>query len=179
MNAAAQRTGERALHGVLAGLVGTAALSAFERLEQALLGRSPVYAARVVGVALVSQTGIACSKACGHRTGLMLRWLYGPALGVLYAAVMQSRKPVTRWSGPRTLLGSALCFSSAIGLFELVAMPAAKATKPVREWTWAELALLFCHTSAFAMATVVTNDYALQRVRLRIDSPRHPAPAGQ
>lgn len=140
--------GQRLLSGVLAGVVGTAALSAFERLEQALLGRAPIYASSAIGRALTRQAGLACSRVGARRAGLVLRWLYGPALGGVYA-VRASREP-------RSRLRSGLRLGSAIYLFELVAMPAVGATKPVREWTPLEVVLLFCHASAFALVTAAT-----------------------
>lgn len=154
MSARATQRVRRSLNGLLAGLLGTAALSAFERVERALLGRSPSYAAPEVGRALVRRLGMPCSDAFGRRVGLLLRWLYGPTLGALGAmAFPRSSRAVVR---------SGLCLSSAVYVFEILAMPATRATPPVRDWALRELILLFCHTSAFAFTTTAAT-FRLQR----------------
>jgi hypothetical protein len=136
------------LNGLLAGLLGTAALSAFERVERALLGRAPIYAAPEVGRALMLRLRMPGSGACGRQVGLLLRWLYGPTLGALYAMASARHSHSVARSG--------LYLSSAVYFFEILALPATKATPAVREWALRELILLFCHTSAFAFTTAAT-----------------------
>lgn len=133
-------------NGVIAGLAGTMALSVFELLEHALLGRAPVYTAEAVASGLLRRLERRTGAVRARNAGLVLRWSYGCALGAAHAGLTQS-------GGHRLVLRSALTLSSVIYLFELVAMPATGATKPVRDWPRSELLLLFCHTSAFALVT--------------------------
>lgn len=79
------------------------------------------------------------------RLGLLLRWLYGPALGAVYAAG-RSRLPAP-------VVAGGVSFGAAIYLFELLAMPAFGATPPPRRWPRRELALLLAHTGAFGIGT--------------------------
>src|SRR5256885_1316001 len=59
------------------GVAATAALGRFERLERLLLGREPSYAPARVAERLLGS----------RRFGPLLRWTYGPALGVAYGAL--------------------------------------------------------------------------------------------
>ena len=71
----------------------------------------------------------------------MLRWTYGPALGIVYGA-LRSRLRVP-----------ALAFGVAIATAELVAMPRLGATPPLRG---REAIALFLHAAAFAVAAEAT-----------------------
>jgi hypothetical protein len=75
--------------------------------------------------------------------GAMLRWTYGPALGVLSHLLFARFHPARR----------ALFTSAAILAFELCAMPATGATPPISTWRRRELLLLAVHTTVFGVAT--------------------------
>ena len=66
----------------------------------------------------------------------MLRWTYGPALGIAYGALR------SRFRMP------ALAFGAALATAELLAMPRLGATPPVRG---KEAIALFLHAAAFAV----------------------------
>jgi hypothetical protein len=70
------------------------------------------------------------------RAGVLLRWIYGPALGSLQQKL---RLPP-------------FIFGPAVALAELVALPRVGATPPVRRWRQGEVVLLFAHATAFALA---------------------------
>src|SRR5207302_6178311 len=110
-----------------AGVAATAALGRFEWLERLLLGREPSYAPARVAERLFGS----------RRFGPLLRWTYGPALGVAYGA-LRSRVRIP-----------ALAFGGAIATAELLAMPRLGATPPLRG---REAIALFVHTAAFAVA---------------------------
>lgn len=132
--------------GLLAGVFGTAVLSAFERLEWAALARTAVYAPAHVGRGLAARWFAgALSPARGMRFGHALRWVYGPSLGMLFTSV--------RGVLPRNPLAAGLCFGVGIFAFEVAVMPAVSATPPVRAWSSAERWLLVVHTAVFGVAT--------------------------
>jgi hypothetical protein len=151
--AADGRTGGVSLHGLLAGVAGTAALSAFERLEWALLGgRMAIYAPALVGRGLAGRwIAGAMPPGRGDRLGYALRWLYGPSLGVLFATA--------RPRLPREPVAAGLCLGAGIFAFELAALPAVGATPPVGRWSRFEPWLLMLHTAVFGVATSVTADF--------------------
>ena len=117
------------------GIVATAALGRYERLERALLGREPAYAPAAVARRVLGN----------RRYGPLLRWLYGPALGVVYGALR------SRWRLP------SLAFGAAVAAAELLAMPRLGATPPLRV---REMVALFAHASAFAVAAEIALDQA-------------------
>jgi hypothetical protein len=117
------------------GVAATAALGGYERLERALLGREPPYAPAAVAKRLLGD----------RRYGLVLRWLYGPALGVLYGALR------SRWRIPP------LAFGAVLAATELVAMPRVGATP---ELDRRETIALFAHACAFALAAGLALDQA-------------------
>jgi len=107
-------------------LLATLALGGLDALERKLLGHRPAYDVERMGKRLFGNP----------RSGRALRWVYGPAL-----AAVQKR-----------LRLPALLFGPAIALGELWAMPRAGATPPTRKWKRGEVALLFAHATAFALA---------------------------
>lgn len=135
--------------GLLAGAAGTAALSVFERVEAAVLGqRLPVYAAANVGGGLARRwLAGAMLPPAEVRFGYLLRWLYGPSLGVLFMRVRS-------WL-PRRPLAAGLCFGAGVFGFEVAVMPAVAATPPIRRWARAERSLIFLHTAVFGVATAL------------------------
>src|SRR5207302_4214761 len=112
---------------LVVGLAATTALGRFEWLERLFLGREPSYAPARVAKRLFGS----------RRFGPLLRWTYGPALGVAYGA-LRSRVRIP-----------ALAFGGAIATAELLAMPRLGATAPLRG---REAIALFVHTAVFAVA---------------------------
>ena len=113
--------------GLAAGLAATAALGRFERLERAFLGREPAYAPARVASRLFGS----------RRLGPLLRWTYGPSLGVLYAALRARFGP------------SAIAFGAAVALGELLLMPRVFALPRLGG---RERVALFAHAIAFSLA---------------------------
>jgi len=116
--------------GLAAGLAATAALGRFERLERAFLGREPAYAPARVASRLFGS----------RRLGPLLRWTYGPSLGVLYAALRARFGP------------AAISFGAAVALGELLLMPRVFALPRLGG---RERVALFAHAIAFSLAAEV------------------------
>jgi len=125
-----------------AGVAATAALGRFESLERLLLGREPSYAPARVAQRLFGS----------RHFGPLLRWTYGPALGVAYGALR------SRISVP------ALAFGAVIATVELLAMPRVGATPPIRG---REAIALFLHAAAFAVAAEAALSQAARSVSRR------------
>jgi hypothetical protein len=132
------------IQAAVAGVIGTLALTAFERLEWRLLGKRAVYAPASIGQRL-AQRWLGCRYA-SPLTGYALRTLYGPALAV-------ALKPLA--AGTRGPGEEGLRLGLAIYLFELGAMPAAGATPRVADWPRNERWVLLLHTTAFGLATAL------------------------
>jgi len=116
-----------------AGAAGTLAVELSERLERAVLGDEPVYAAKRVA-----------RRLFGPRVpGRLLRWTYGPLLGLAAGRALEGRS----WPFAAEAAGVGCC----VFAFELAAMPAAGATPPVRRWPAGHVAALFVHTLAFGL----------------------------
>ena len=132
--------------GAMAGAAGTLALSLSELGETKLLGRKPVYAAVVIGVRLFlrGRGRFPTTTAAARRLGLVVRWLYGLALGVVYT-LLATPAPSAVVDG--------LLVGTAIYVFEIFAMPAVGATPRLARWRPAEPGLLFWHTTIFGVTT--------------------------
>jgi hypothetical protein len=102
-------------------------LGALDRAERAVLGRRPVYDPALLGERLFGSA----------RAGSALRVVYAPAVAAM----------------KRKLKLPALVFGPLLALVELLAMPLTGATPPLRKWRTDEIALLFAHATAFALAT--------------------------
>jgi hypothetical protein len=122
-------------------LVGILGLSLFERLERRVLGREPLYTSTRITRRLARRLGVSLDEEQARVLGRLLRFVYGPALGLVRARL--DRRPG---------LGRALRLGAAIWLFELLALPATGATPPLRRWPRGEKLLLAAHTTAFALA---------------------------
>ena len=116
--------------GLAAGVAATAALGRFERLERAFLGREPAYAPARIASRLFGS----------RRLGPLLRWTYGPSLGVLYAALRARFGP------------AAMSFGAAVALGELLLMPRVFALPRL---DGRERVALFAHAIAFSLAAEV------------------------
>ena len=110
-----------------AGLAGTAALTAFERVEWRLLGEEPVYAP-----ARIARRWLGSS-----RFAPLLRFSYGPALGILLGLL----------DAPPFL------FAAGVAAAELCFLPGIGATPERTRWPRGQIAMLFAHTAVFSFAT--------------------------
>jgi hypothetical protein len=117
--------------GLAAGVVATAALGRFERLERAVLGKEAPYAAARVARRLFG----------ARRLGPVLRWSYGPALGLVYTALRSRLGPC------------AIAFGAAVAVAEMLLMPAVGALPHLRG---RERVALFAHAIAYALAAEAT-----------------------
>jgi hypothetical protein len=133
----------KVIRGLATGAVGTVALSLGERLETQLLGEEPVYTARRIMARLAARRGVRLSDRSSSTLGRVVRWAYGPALGVVRAALERSRGPRQRDSGT-------FGFAGALFAFELIVLPATGATPPLRAWKPAQVASLAVHTLIFS-----------------------------
>jgi len=133
-----------AAQGALAGVLGTLALDASEGVEGRLLGRTPVYAPSRIARRLASRVEwLPKRRRAVQRLGTVLRWAYGPGLGLLYG-LLRPRLP-----GGAVRKGLAL----AVGVlaFERIAMPAVGAVPPFAAWPRREKALLAAHTALYGL----------------------------
>jgi hypothetical protein len=110
-----------------ASMTGTAALTAWEAIEWRILGHKPVFAPERIARRLFGN----------RRAAPLLRFSYGPAVGILLGACEVPP----------------LLFAIALAGVELLGLPASGATPRVRRWPRAERAMLFVHTAVFSLAT--------------------------
>lgn len=123
---------------VAAGMAATALLGQFEWLERLVLGEEPPYAPARIAERLLGD----------RRYGPLLRWTYGPALGVAYGAIR------SRFRIP------ALAFGAAVAAAEAFGMPRVRATPRL---AGKELVALFAHAAAFAVAAEAALRQAARR----------------
>jgi hypothetical protein len=135
----------RVLGGAVAGAAGTVVLTLVESIEIRALGAAPVYTSTRVAARLAARIGVTLNDDDSRRAGRLLRWTYGPALGM-----------VRSWlAGRSAALASWISFAVAIYAFELVVLPAVGATPPLRRWPRAQIGSLALHTAGFAVAATV------------------------
>ena len=83
-----------------------------------------------------------------------MRWLYGPLIGVAYAAAV-GRKIRRRWPGGR-LWPAGLALGGVVYVLELLFLPLVGATRPLRRWPPGDKLLLASHTGVYGLATDMT-----------------------
>jgi hypothetical protein len=128
--------------GVALGATANTILSLVEPVERALLGRTPPYHPSAVAERLLERHPTApLSKG---TLALAIRWSYGSALGVVYAAV----RPVL----PRSRIAAGLLFGAALTAVERAALPRTGLTPPVAEWTREERVALTVHAMVWSLA---------------------------
>jgi hypothetical protein len=148
--------------GAIAGALGTLALSALEPFRDALLGRPPVYAVRPLLTRAARRAwGIRLAPPAAQRWGLATRWVYGPTIGALYAALRPRLPASVRLGG--------LALGAAVGLFEAVSFPLLRVTPPRRQWSRGETLALGLQVLLFGVVT----EAVLSRRR---HAPRGPGP---
>lgn len=128
--------------GLAAGAAGTLAVAGSDLVEAAILGRPPVYAPASIARRLFARDG---------TTGRLLRWTYGPALGL-----------AAEWLTPKSggVARQAFRIGGAVLAFELAALPRVGATPKLRKWPLADLGLLALHTAAFGLAAAIARGFA-------------------
>ncbi|HEX8821069.1 MAG TPA: hypothetical protein VF794_14165 [Archangium sp.] len=139
-------SGERLWRGLGAGALGTLALTGLEPLRDSLLGRPPPYAVKHLASRGAKRwLGRRLGPRAAQRWGLVLRWVYGPTLGLLQA-----------WLRPWLSQGGArrgLVLGGGVWLFERLAFPLLGVTPPPRSWAPAERWWLPLQTSVFGLVT--------------------------
>jgi hypothetical protein len=128
--------------GLLAGTIGTAAMTASSTIEMQLRGRKPSSApadaaAKVLGVEPVGERQ-------ATRFSNLMHWAYGTTWGVtrgMFAAI--------GLSGPRA---TAARFGAVWGT-GLIMLPALDVAPPVTRWGTREIAVDAWHHAVYALAT--------------------------
>jgi short-subunit dehydrogenase len=138
--------------GLFAGAAGTLALALSGLIERALRGRRPVYAPASLARRLFGT--LARTPARATAIGTVMRWIYGPLIGVAYAATV-GRALRRRWPAGR-LWPAGLALGGAVYLFELLFLPLVGATRGLRHWPAGDKLLLAGHTGLYGLATDTT-----------------------
>lgn len=133
--------------GMVAGIVGTAAMTGSSKVEMALTGRSgsntpAEMLCKLLGVEALGET----EKA---RVTNVVHWGYGTGLGALRGLIA-----LTGLRGAK----AAAVFSAAVWAGEQVALPALKAAPPVTEWSAEMLATDLTHHLVYALAASLAYD---------------------
>ena len=141
--------------GLIAGALATAAEAVWTRAQVRLLGgRKPVFAPSVmVSRMFHAATGHSLNERVAGALGVGMRTGYGPSLAVLWTLLRNGRCP--RWVRDTCLLGG------LIWAFEIAALPAVRATPPLRRWPRSDVALDLSNGLVFAAVT----NAMLQRLR--------------
>jgi hypothetical protein len=134
--------------GLVAGAIGTAAMTVSSTLEQKARGRAPSSApadaaARVLGIASFTD------DAAKSRFSIVVHWAYG-----------------TGWGVPRALLRHAglgpaaatAAHGAALWGSEQVMLPALSVAPPLWEWGAAEVAIDAGHHLVYALATALAHE---------------------
>jgi NAD(P)-dependent dehydrogenase (short-subunit alcohol dehydrogenase family) len=133
--------------GLVVGAVGTLAVMFAGWIERALLGRRPVYAPARLARRLFADA--ARTPARAGVVGNLMRWSYGPLIGLAYSATL-GRFIRRRWPEARSW-PAGLALGAAVYLFELLALPRSGATRRLARWPAADRLLLAGHTAAFGL----------------------------
>ncbi|WNG62226.1 hypothetical protein F0U59_51650 [Archangium gephyra] len=141
-----ERADRRILRGLGAGVLGTLALTASEPLRDALLGRPPPYSVHhIARRAARAWFGVRLRPREAQRWGLVMRWLYGPTLGVL-GGWLRPMLP-----GPAPFHG--LVLGGGVWLFEWLSFPPLRVTPHPRTWSPAERRWLAVQCLLFGLVT--------------------------
>ena len=135
--------------GVAVGATANMILGVAEPVEKAILGKTPPYHPSAIADTIIRRTGSDAADLTRSTLTLALRWGYGSALGVAYAAV----RPFL----PRSRLVAGLMFGAALFGFERTALPMARMTPPMREWTKEERIALAIHSFLWAIAAAAVD----------------------
>jgi hypothetical protein len=138
--------GSRLPRGLGAGVLGTLALTGWEPLRDCLLDHPPPYAVESIARRGAQRwLDVRLGRRESQRWGLVMRWMYGPALGALYAWLRPSLAPTARLRG--------LTLGCGVWLCERLVFPRLHVTPPPRTWSSSERWLLVLQTSLFGLVT--------------------------
>ncbi|KFA92990.1 hypothetical protein Q664_11940 [Archangium violaceum Cb vi76] len=139
-----EQANRRIFRALGAGVLGTLALTASEPLRDALLGRPPPYSVRhIARRAARAWFGVRLRPREAQRWGLVMRWLYGPTLGVLGGWL----RPML----PGPVHG--LVLGGGVWLFEWLSFPRLRVTPPPHTWSPAERRWLAVQCLLFGLVT--------------------------
>jgi hypothetical protein len=135
--------------GLLAGLVGTAAITASQAIEMKIRHRKPSdtpakAAEKVLGIAPKTEED-------EKRFAQLVHWGYGTAWGVF--------RPVVAGAGITGLAGVLAHFAAIQGA-AMVVLPGLKVAPPVKEWGATEIGIEAFHHLVYATAAGLTYDAA-------------------
>jgi hypothetical protein len=141
----AGRTASAIGKGLVAGLVGTAAMTASSTIEAKVRGRKPSdspakAASKVLGVSPVGEDE-------KKRFSQLVHWLYGTSWGAVRGLLGETDMPWTAATGLHlgTIYGT-----------EAVMLPALGVAPPMTEWGTEEVAIDLFHHIVYAIATGLT-----------------------
>lgn len=135
--------------GVAVGATANMILGVAEPVEKALLGKTPPYHPSAIADTLIRRSGSQAADLTRGTLTLALRWGWGSALGVAYAAV----RPLL----PRSRIAAGLLFGAALFGFERTLLPAARLTPPPAEWTREERIALAVHSLLWSLAAATVD----------------------
>ncbi len=138
------------VRGLIAGALATAAEAVWTRAQVRLLGgRKPVFTpALMVSRMVHAATGHSLDRRVAGVLGGGMRAGYGPSVAVLWTLLRNGRRP--RSVRDTCLLGG------FIWAFEIAALPAVRATPPLRRWPRPDVALDLSNGLVFAAVTNAT-----------------------
>ncbi len=136
---------QRVARGLLAGAIGTAAMTVSSTIEQKLRGREASTAPADAAMKVLGIEGF-CDDAAKSRFSNAVHWAYG-----------------TAWGVPRALLDAAgldrgaatTAHGAALWGSEQVMLPALGVAPPLWEWGVAEIAIDALHHAVYTVATSV------------------------
>ena len=136
---------QRVARGLLAGAIGTAAMTVSSTIEQKLRGREASTAPADAATKVLGIEGF-CDDAAKSRFSNAVHWAYG-----------------TAWGVPRALLDAAgldpaaatAAHGAALWGSEQVMLPALGVAPPLWEWGVAEIAIDALHHTVYTVATSV------------------------
>ncbi len=151
------------MRGLIAGVLGTAAEAAWTRAQVRMLGgRKPDFTPDVmVSRMFHAATGHSLDQRVAGVLGGGMRAGYGPSLAVLWTLLRNGR-------GPR-LVHDTCMLGGLIWTFEIAALPAVRATPPLRRWPIPDVALDLSNGLVFAAVTNATLQSLRRRSRHLVD----------
>ncbi|WP_375769080.1 hypothetical protein NR798_46675 [Archangium gephyra] len=127
-------------------MIGTLALSASEPLRDSMLGHPPPYSVgNIARRAARAWLGVRLRPRQAQRWGLAMRWLYGPALGVLQGSL--------RFLLPTSMPLRGFLLGGGVWLFERLSFPRLRVTPPPRTWSSTERQWLALQCLLFGLVT--------------------------
>ena len=134
---------QRVARGLLAGAIGTAAMTVSSTIEQKLRGREASTAPADAAMKVLGIEGF-CDDAAKSRFSNAVHWAYGTAWGVPRALLDAAGLNPAAATGAH---GAALWGS------EQVMLPALGVAPPLWEWGVAEIAIDALHHAVYTVAT--------------------------